>query len=138
MSKDLFIAADRAQPLGRYPHTRRVGPWIFVSGTSSRRPDNSFAGAEQRPDGSWDLDIRAQTQAVMENIRYYLRQNGADLQDLVDVTVFLKDMADFPGYNEVYNSFFESMGPCRTTVAVSDLPKPQILIEIKGTAYLNE
>jgi 2-aminomuconate deaminase len=138
MSQDLLIAADRAQPLGRYPHTRRIGPWIFVSGTSSRRPDNTFEGATQNADGTWTLDIRAQTRAVLENIRYYLQQNGADLGDLVDVTVFLKDMKDFAAYNEVYNSFFESMGPCRTTVAVSDLPKPQILIEIKGTAYLNE
>ena len=74
----------------------------------------------------------------MENIRHYLQLNGGDLQHLVDVTVFLKDMKDFEAYNEVYNSFFASAGPCRTTIAAADLPKPQILIEIKGTAYISE
>lgn len=135
MSQDMIIAADRAQPLGRYPHTRRIGPWVFVSGTSSRRPDNSYAGATQEGD-TWKLDIRQQTKAVLENIQHYLSLNGCSLDHLVDVTVFLKDMKDFDAYNEVYNSFFPTTGPCRTTVAVSDLPRPQILIEIKGTAYI--
>ena len=138
MSQDIIIASDRAQPLGRYPHTRRIGPWIFISGTSSRKPDNTYAGADQKEDGTWDLDIRTQTQAMMENIQHYLRLNKAELSDLVDVTVFLKDIRDFDAYNEIYNSFFPETGPCRTTVAVSDLPRPQILIEIKGTAYINE
>lgn len=138
MSQDIIIASDRAQPLGRYPHTRRIGQWIFISGTSSRRPDNSYAGSAQKEDGTWDLDIRVQTQAVMENIQHYLQLNNATLSDLVDVTVFLKDMRDFDAYNEIYNSFFPTTGPCRTTVAVADLPRPQILIEIKGTAYVNE
>lgn len=136
MPQDMIIAPDRAQPLGRYPHTRRIGPWIFISGTSSRRPDNTYAGAETSADGHLDLDIRVQTKAVMENIQHYLQLNGGDLQHLVDVTVFLKNMSDFDAYNEIYNSFFPSTGPCRTTVAVADLPKPQILIEIKGTAYI--
>jgi len=92
MPQDIIIAGDKAQPLGRYPHTRKVGPWIFISGTSSRRPDNTFAGAELI-DGQWKLDIRAQTQAVMENIQHYLNLNGCDMEHLVDVTVFLKDMA---------------------------------------------
>ena len=134
MPQDIIIAGDKAQPLGRYPHTRKVGPWIFISGTSSRRPDNTFAGAEL-VNGQWQLDIRAQTQAVMENIQHYLQLNDCDMEHLVDVTVFLKDMAHFDVYNEVYNSFFIASGPCRTTVAVADLPRPQILIEIKGTAY---
>ena len=137
MSQDIIIDPDRAQPLGRYPHTRRIGPWIFISGTSSRLPDNSYAGAEW-VDGKWQLDISVQTKTVMENIRHYLHLNEADLIHLVDVTVFLKDMNHFEAYNEVYNSFFASAGPCRTTVAVSDLPKPQILIEIKATAYKPE
>ena len=137
MSQDMIIAPDKAQPLGRYPHTRKIGPWIFISGTSSRRPDNSYAGADLVND-QWQLDIRAQTTAVMENIRHYMQLNGGDLHHLVDVTVFLKDMKDFDAYNEVYNSFFETTGPCRTTIAAADLPKPQILIEIKATAYLSE
>ena len=137
MSQDMIIASDKAQPLGKYPHTRKIGPWIFISGTSSRKPDNSYAGAEFVND-QWQLDIRTQTQAVMENIRHYMQLNGGDLTHLVDVTVFLKDMKDFDAYNEVYNSFFETTGPCRTTIAAADLPKPQILIEIKATAYLSE
>ncbi len=136
MSQDMIIAPDRAQPLGRYPHTKRVGPWVFISGTSSRRPDNSYAGAELQHGDQWKLDIKTQTKAVLENIQHYLHLNGGDLQHLVDVTVFLKDMKYFDEYNEVYNSFFISVGPCRTTVAVADLPRPQILIEIKGTAYI--
>src|SRR5687768_6012903 len=136
MSQDMIIASDRAQPLGRYPHTRRIGQWVFVSGTSSRKPDNTYAGAELREDNTWDLDIRQQTKAVLENIQHYLQLNMGDLQHLVDVTVFLKNMHDFDAYNEVYNSFFVTGGPCRTTVAVADLPRPQILIEIKGTAYI--
>jgi 2-aminomuconate deaminase len=136
MSQDIIIDPDRAQPLGRYPHTRRVGPWVFISGTSSRLPDNSYAGAELQQGGHWALDVKIQTKAVMENIRHYLHLNGADLEHLVDVTVFLKDMSHFDAYNEVYNSYFIAMGPCRTTVAVVDLPKPQILIEIKATAYI--
>lgn len=138
MSQDMIIAADRAQPLGRYPHTRRVGSWVFVSGTSSRRPDNSYAGAELTPAGEWQLDIKVQTKSVLENILHYLQLNGGDLSHLVDVTVFLKNMADFDAYNEVYNSFFPATGPCRTTVEVSALPRPQILIEIKGTAFIEE
>ena len=137
MAQDIIIAGDKAQPLGRYPHTRKIGPWIFVSGTSSRRPDNSYAGSEL-VNGSWQLDIKIQTRAVMENIRHYLQLNGCDMEHLIDVTVFLKNMADFDAYNEVYNSFFVSAGPCRTTVAVADLPRPQILIEIKATAYKEE
>jgi 2-aminomuconate deaminase len=88
--------------------------------------------------GLWTLDIKVQTQAVLENIKHYLELNGGNLEHLVDVTVFLKHMSDFEAYNEVYNSFFTSAGPCRTTVEVSDLPRPQILIEIKGTAFIQE
>lgn len=138
MPQDMIIAADRAQPLGRYPHTRRIGPWVFISGTSSRRADNTYAGADLSPDGQWTLDIKKQTQAVLENIRHYLHLNGGELSHLVDVTVFLKNMKDFDAYNEVYNSFFTAAGPCRTTVEVSALPRPQILIEIKGTAFIGE
>jgi 2-aminomuconate deaminase len=136
MAQDMIIDADKAKPLGKYPHTRKFGEWVFISGTSSRRPDNTFIGAEQDEEGNWVLDIRLQTQAVLENMRHYLKLNDGDLTHLADVTVFLKNMADFEGYNEVYNSFFPEAGPCRTTVEVSELPKPQILIEIKGTAFI--
>ena len=135
MAQDIIIASDRAQPLGRYPHTRRIGEWVFVSGTSSRRPDNTYAGADQNADGSWSLNIKVQTRAVLENIKDILQSVGAELSDIVDVTSFLVNMNDFGGYNEVYNSYFDYSGPTRTTVAVHQLPHPHLLIEIKVTAY---
>jgi 2-aminomuconate deaminase len=135
MAQDIITAHDKAQPLGKYPHTRKVGPWVYISGTSSRRADNTYIGATEI-DGQWKLNIHEQTIAVMENIRHYLHLNGGDIHHLIDVTVFLKNMEDFAAYNEAYNSFFPETGPCRTTVAVADLPKPQILIEIKAVAYI--
>ena len=124
-----------AKPRGRYPHVRRVGDFIFVSGTSSRRADNSFAGVEVDEFGTTKLDIRAQTRAVLENIRAILATVGAGLEDVVDATSFLVNMNDFGGYNEAYGEFFGFDGPTRTTVAVHQLPHPHLLIEIKVTAW---
>ncbi len=127
---------DRAQPLGNYPHLKRVGDFIFVSGASSRRSDNTHAGAVQDENGRWQLDIREQTKAVLQNIDTLLNSLGADLLDVVDITTFLVDMKDFKGYNEVYGEFFNAdSGPTRTTVAVHQLPHPNLLIEIKAVAY---
>ena len=129
--------ANKAQPLGNYPHVKRVGDFIYISGTSSRRKDNSHVGAEQNKDGTWQLDIQAQTRAVIENIGELLQSIGADLSNVVDITTFLVDMKDFKGYNEVYGTFFNGKtGPTRTTVAVHQLPHPNLLIEIKALAYL--
>lgn len=131
-----IVIEGRAQPLGNYPHVRRVGDFIYVSGASSRRPDNTHVGATQKSDGTWDLDIEAQTQAVIENIGLLLKEMDADLSHVVDVTTFLVDMKDFKGYNKVYGTFFNHQsGPTRTTVAVHQLPHPNILIEIKAVAY---
>ncbi|PHI21418.1 2-aminomuconate deaminase [Lewinellaceae bacterium SD302] len=131
------VLADKARPLGNYPHVKRVGDFIYVSGTSSRRKDNTHVGAEQRADDNWQLDIRAQTKAVIENIGELLASAGADLSHLIDITTFLVDMKDFSGYNEVYGTFFNhDTGPTRTTVAVHQLPHPNLLIEIKAVAYL--
>jgi len=105
MNQENKTLSDRAQPLGKYPHIKRVGKFIFVSGTSSRRPDNSI---------------------------------GADLSNLVDVTTFLVDMKDFQGYNEVYGEYFDHTGPTRTTVAVKELPHPNLLIEMKVIAMLED
>lgn len=129
------VLKDKAQPLGNYPHVKRVGDFIYVSGTSSRRPDNTHIGAEQDEQGNWHLDIRKQTQAVIENIRALLNSLDADLSDLIDITTFLVDMKDFKGYNKVYGTFFDHTGPTRTTVAVHQLPHPNLLIEIKAIAY---
>jgi 2-aminomuconate deaminase len=129
------VVAGKAQPRGTFPHFRRAGDFIFVSGTSSRRADNTIAGAERDAAGTWHLDIRIQTRAVIENIRDILASAGAALHDVVEVSTFLVRMADFAGYNEVYSEFFDYQGPARTTVAVAELPHPQLLIEIRAVAY---
>jgi len=130
------VIEGKAQPLGNYPHVKRVGDCIYVSGTSSRRSDNTHVGAEKDAEGQWQLDIKAQTKAVIENIGGLLKAEGAELSHVVDVTTFLVDMKDFKGYNEVYGTFFNhATGPTRTTVAVHQLPHPNLLIEIKAIAY---
>ena len=133
---DSKVLSNKAQPLGNYPHLKRVGDFIYVSGTSSRRPDNTHIGAECDDAGNWQLDIRLQTRAVIENIAELLKSVDADLSHLIDITTFLVDMKDFKGYNEVYGTFFDHSGPSRTTVAVHQLPHPNLLIEIKAIAYV--
>lgn len=130
------VIKEKAVPRGKFPHVKRAGDFIFVSGTSSRRPDNSFEGVDVDEFGTTNLDIRKQTKAVIENIRDILSAAGASLTDIVDVTTFLVNMNDFGGYNEVYGQFFGFDGPTRTTVAVHQLPHPHLLIEIKVIAYL--
>ncbi len=125
-----------AVPRGRFPHVRIAGEFAYVSGTSSRRPDDSIVGAEVDAAGTARLDIRIQTRAVFDNVRAILREVGADLPDLVQVTSYLVNMNDFGGYNEVYAEFFDRTGPARTTVAVHQLPHPLLLIEIQAVAYL--
>ena len=129
------LVQGKATPRGKFPHVKRAGDFLFVSGTSSRRPDNSFAGAQADAMGTTTLDIRAQTRAVIENIRDILQGVGAGLEDVVEVSSYLVNMNDFGGYNEVYGEFFDSTGPARTTVAVHQLPHPHLLIEIKAVAY---
>lgn len=127
----------KAKPLGNYPHVKRVGDFIYVSGTSSRKKDNTHIGATQDENGNWKLDIKAQTKAVIENIGELLKGIDADLSNVIDITTFLVDMKDFKAYNEVYGTFFDgNTGPTRTTVAVHQLPHPNLLIEIKAVAYL--
>ncbi len=132
---DAKVVAGKATPRGKFPHVRRAGDFLFVSGTSSRRPDNSIAGAVVDAMGTTQLDIREQTRVVIENIRDILQSVGADLGDVVEVSSFLVNMNDFGGYNEVYGQFFGYDGPARTTVAVHQLPHPHLLIEIKAVAY---
>lgn len=129
------LLAGGAKPRGAYPHVKRAGDFLFVSGTSSRRADNSLAGADVDEMGTVSLDIVEQTRAVIDNIRSILHEVGADLGDLVEITTFLVNMNDFGGYNRVYGEFFDHEGPARTTVAVHQLPHPQLLIEIKAVAY---
>jgi 2-aminomuconate deaminase len=129
------VLPGKAQPRGTFPHFRRAGDFIFVSGTSARRADDSIAGAERGAGGVIVLDIRAQTRAVIENIRDILAGAGAGLADVVEVSTYLVNMADFDGYNQVYSEFFGYDGPARTTVAVAALPHPQLLIEIRAVAH---
>ncbi|MDH0737358.1 RidA family protein [Achromobacter spanius] len=129
------VVEGRAQPRGKFPHVKRAGDFLFISGTSSRRADNSFAGAEVDAMGVLDADIRAQTRAVIENIKAILESAGAGLKDLVELSTYLVDMGDFKGYNEVYAEYFDYDGPARTTVAVHQLPHPMLRIEIKAVAY---
>lgn len=130
------VVPGMATPRGRYPHLKRAGDFVFVSGTSARQPDNSVAGARADAMGTLTVDIRAQTRAVIENIARILGEVGGRLSDVVEVSTFLVNMNDFGGYNDVYAEFFGSDGPARTTVAVHQLPHPHLLIEIKAVAYL--
>ncbi|EOM75524.1 endoribonuclease L-PSP [Rhodococcus rhodnii LMG 5362] len=113
-----------------------VGDLVFVSGTSSRRPDNTFVGVEVDELGTTNLDIREQTRAVIENIEGILGEVGCGLQDVAQVTTFLVNMNDFGGYNAVYAEYFDETGPARTTVAVHQLPHPHLLIEIQAIVHL--
>lgn len=129
------VVAGKATPRGKFPHIKRAGDFLFVSGTSSRRPDNTIAGADADAMGTTQLDIQVQTRTVIENIRDILQSAGADLPDVVEVCSYLVNMNDFGGYNQVYGEFFGTDGPARTTVAVHQLPHPHLLIEIKVVAY---
>ena len=129
------VIQGKAKPRGKFPHVKRAGDFLYVSGTSSRLPDNSFAGVEVDEMGTTKLDIRVQTRAVLEKIRDILAEVDADLTDVVEISSFLVNMNDFGGYNEVYAEFFDYDGPARTTVAVHQLPHPHLLIEIKAVAY---
>lgn len=131
------MSKGKVTPRGAYPHIKRVGDFIFVSGTSSRRPDNTIAGVELVDEmGTKRLDIKEQTRAVLDNIVTNLEKEGATLADVVDVTTFLVNMNDFAGYNEAYAEYFNAeTGPTRTTVAVHQLPHPDLVVEIKVMAY---
>ncbi|MCQ9329332.1 RidA family protein [Pelistega suis] len=135
MSKAEGLIEGFVKPRGSFPHFKRAGDFIFVSGTSSRRPDNSFEGVQVDEMGVTNLDIRVQTRAVITNIKNILEKAGASLEDLVEMNVYLVNMNDFGGFNEVWSEFFDFNGPTRTTVAVHQLPHPHLLIEIKAVAY---
>ena len=138
MTTTSAVVPELFKPRGRYPHFRRAGDFIFVSGLSSRQADNTIVGAAADAMGTMQLDIRAQTRGVIENLSRILTAAGASLSDVVEVVAFLVDMGDFGGYNEVYAEFFGSDGPARTTVAVHQLPHPHMRIEIKAVAYKPE
>ena len=134
-SNESKVVIGKATPRGTFPHVKRAGDFIYISGTSSRRSDNSFAGVEVDEMGCTQLCIASQTRAVIENIADILASMDASLDDLVDISTFLVNMNDFREYNQVYSEFFDFDGPTRTTVAVHQLPHPHLLIECKAIAY---
>ena len=131
------MSDKKVTPRGAYPHIRRAGDFLFVSGTSSRKADNTFAGVNVIDEmGTMHLNIEEQTRAVLQNIEKTLATADASLADVVDVTSFLVNMNDFAGYNKVYGEFFsKETGPARTTVAVHQLPHQHLVVEIKVMAY---
>jgi 2-aminomuconate deaminase len=129
------VVKSKAMPRGKYPHIKRAGDFLIVSGTSARRLDNSIDGANVDELGTAQLDIRKQTRAAIENVRDILQSAGAQLENVVEISAYLVNMNDFGGYNEVYGEYFGHDGPARTTVAVHQLPHPHLLIEIRALAY---
>lgn len=111
MSHTSNVVVGKAKPLGKYPHIKRAGDFLYISGTSSRRPDNSFAGVQVDELGTTQLNIQEQTRAVIENISDILNSVGADLSHLVEISSFLVNMKDFGGYNQVYGEYFDYDGP---------------------------
>lgn len=134
------IRTDAAPaPVGAYPHARRVGNLLLLSGVGPRRPgDNAIPGNIYDADGCLiGYDIEAQCRQVFANVRAVLEASGATWGDLVDVTVFLTDMQrDFASYNRLYAEHFAGVDACRTTLGISALPTP-IAIELKCIAALH-
>lgn len=138
MNPESVYSKRAPEPVGPYPHARRVGDFIFVSGMGPRRP-----GTKEIPGVHLDAvgrvvsyDIEAQTHSVIQNISMVLEDMGASLKNVVDVTCFLTDMKnDFATFNKIYGEYFAVIGPTRTTVEVRSLPTP-IAVELKVIAFV--
>lgn len=127
-------------PVGAYPHARRVGKWLYLSGVGPRQPGTNEVPGNQYDDAGKVVayDIEAQCHSVLANIRSILEAAGAGFADLVDITVYLTDMKkDFATFNRIYSETFPEGGPCRTTVEVNALPTA-IAIELKCVAHLGD
>jgi 2-aminomuconate deaminase len=135
-----FISSEKApEPVGPYPHAKKVGNLLFLSGIGPRRKGTKEIPGVQL-DGKGAVlayDIAQQCHSVFENVRHVLEASGSRWENLVDVTVFLTNMKDFPIYNQVYKEYFPDAEtqPCRTTVEINALPTP-IAIEVKCIATL--
>jgi 2-aminomuconate deaminase len=131
-------SAKAPEPVGAYPHARKVGNLLFLSGVGPRvRSSTDIPGVKLDEEGNIiTYDIEAQCHAVFQNIRYILEESGSSWDQLVDVTVFLTNMKDdFTAYNRIYAEYFKNNQPCRTTVEVNSLPTP-IAIELKCVATI--
>jgi len=134
------IETDRApEPIGSYPHSRKVGNLLFLSGVGPRKPGTKvipgvMVDGQGNPLGH---DIEIQCHSVFENVKIILEESGSSWENLVDITVFLINMhRDFDTYNRVYAEYFQNNPPCRTTVEVKSLPTP-IAIELKCIATID-
>jgi 2-aminomuconate deaminase len=135
---DLIDSSRAPEPVGLYPHARRVGDLLFLSGVGPRtRGSKEIPGVMLNENGDIvSYDIEAQCRSVFQNVRYILEDAGSSWENIVDVTVFLTDMmADFETYNRLYAEYFADNRPCRTTVEVNALPTP-IAIELKVIATM--
>jgi 2-aminomuconate deaminase len=135
---DAIHASNAPKPVGAYPHARRAGNLLFLSGVGPRNPaDNTIPGNVYDADGRLTAyDIEAQCRQVFANVRAVLEASGSKWEDLIDVTVYLTDMArDFAAYNRQYAEHFTTAQPCRTTLGITALPTP-IAIELKCVAVM--
>ena len=134
------IQTEKApEPVGNYPHARKVGNLLFLSGVGPRKPGtNVIPGVMMDGQGNAvGHDIEAQCHSVFENVRIILEESGSNWDNLVDITVFLTNMQrDFDTYNQIYGDYFKNNQPCRTTVEISCLPTP-IAIELKCIATID-
>lgn len=136
---DIIHTSNAAVPLGAYPHARKAGNLLFLSGIGPRNAtDNSIPGLQLADDGSiLQYDIEAECHAVFANVKSVLEASGSSWDKIVDVTVFLTNMKrDFPIYNKIYGEYFRDVQACRTTVEIKSLPTP-IAIELKVIALLD-
>lgn len=136
---EIIKTENAAKPLGAYPHARRVGNLLFLSGIGSRSAiDNKIPGLVQDANGNIvSYDIEAECHSVFANVKAVLEASGSSWEKIVDVTVFLTNMKnDFLVYNKVYGEYFKSVEACRTTVEVKSLPTP-IAIELKVIATID-
>ena len=136
-----IIESQRApEPVGAYPHARKVGDFIFYSGMGPRaRGRKEIPGVTLDESGQILIyDIEAQCHSVFQNLQAVVQESGASWMDVVDITVFLTNMkADFPTYNRIYAEYFKENQPCRTTLEILSLPTP-IAIEVKAVAYVGK
>lgn len=141
MSKDSTYNSNKApEPVGLYPHAKRVGNLLFLSGIGPReRGTKKIPGVELDAEGNISsYDIEKQTHSVFQNVKAVLEASGSSWDQLVDVTVFLTNMKDdFKQYNALWAEYFKDQAPCRTTVEVLSLPTP-IAIELKCTATVKD
>ncbi|MBP7477311.1 MAG: hypothetical protein KA797_02215 [Chitinophagales bacterium] len=137
---DKTIHTDKAAaPVGLYPHARKVGNLLFLSGIGPRKAGtDEIPGLKLTKYGNYEeFDFEAQCRSVFDNVKIVLEESGSKWENLVDVTVFLTNMKrDFKTYNALYAEYFKDAMPCRTTVEVNSLPSP-ICIELKCIASID-